>query len=65
MGATDSGVIGGAASALAAFPPFETQHDYLARTKVLRQWGFMGAISSALAAPHLFDTEDYLRNDQK
>ena len=41
MGATDNGDIGGAASDLPP-PPFETQYDYLARTKVPRQWGFMG-----------------------
>ena len=50
MGATDNGDLGGAASTLAAPPPFETQYDYLARTKVPRQWGFMGATSSAVAA---------------
>ena len=36
MGATDNGDIGGAASYLAV-TPFETQYDYLARTKVQRQ----------------------------
>ena len=65
MGATDNGDLGGTASALAVPHPFETLYDYLARTKVPRQYGFMGATSSAVAAPPLFDTEDYLRNGQK
>ena len=51
MGATDNGDLGGL---LLWPPPFETQHFYLARTKVPCQWGFMGATSSAVAAPPYF-----------
>ena len=62
MGATDNEDLGGAASALVVPPPFETQYDYLARTKVPRQWGFMGAATSSAVAAPLFDTEEMAKN---
>ena len=66
MGATDNGDRGGAASALPL---------HLKRNTIIWQgqkshasgdlWGRLLLLSPPYAPPHLFDTEDYLRNYQK
>ena len=65
-GATDIGDLVQAVSALAN-PNLKRNTITWQGRKAHGQWGFNGgrATSSALAAPPLFNTEDYLRNGQQ